>query len=299
MSVPGRSCETPPTVIVGVDGSGRSHRLNEIARAVAVDVVRVDAPAPPEADLVRLLDRALHSGALVLVDDAHHLPAAAARLVTDAARRGVSLVIARRPSIDSPALADLQRERLLGEILVAGSRDGMLTAAHDVSDGGVAQALVEMALRSGVGARVWIPDGIDPFVLLFSESAGRAVVVGSVSGRRSSSPPVTMPNPSARAAAPPPTIPRARFRRYRVTSRFTSAKLTPSANGGGGSCSRSINLTSGSLIAKHLPQLHESTGGLALDRPWGKIEQLCNLLDGHVLDIPQHDHTPLTRRQCP
>ncbi len=107
MSVPGRSCETPPTVIVGVDGSGRSHRLDEIARAVAVDVVRVDAPAPPEAELVRLLDRALHSGALVLVDDAHHLPADTARLVTDAARRGVSLVIARRPSIDSTELADL------------------------------------------------------------------------------------------------------------------------------------------------------------------------------------------------
>ncbi len=50
-----------------------------------------------------------------------------------------------------PPVVDLGRERLLGEILVAGSRDGMLTAAHDVSDGGVAQALVEMALRSGVG----------------------------------------------------------------------------------------------------------------------------------------------------
>jgi phosphoribosylformylglycinamidine synthase len=76
-----------------------------------------------------------------------------------------------------PPVVDLARERLLGEILVAGSRDGMLTAAHDLSDGGVAQALVEMALRSGVGARCWIPDGIDPFVFLFSESAGRAVVV--------------------------------------------------------------------------------------------------------------------------
>ena len=76
-----------------------------------------------------------------------------------------------------PPQVDLQRERLLGEILVAGSRDGMLTAAHDVSDGGVAQALVEMALRSGVGARCWVPDGIDPFVHLFSESAGRAIVV--------------------------------------------------------------------------------------------------------------------------
>ena len=53
----------------------------------------------------------------------------------------------------------------------------MLTAAHDVSDGGIGQALVEMALRSGVGARVWIPDSFDPFVFLFSESAGRAIVV--------------------------------------------------------------------------------------------------------------------------
>jgi phosphoribosylformylglycinamidine synthase subunit PurL len=76
-----------------------------------------------------------------------------------------------------PPQVDLQRERILGEILVAGSRDGMLTAAHDVSDGGFAQAIVEMALRSGVGARLWLPDDIDPFVQLFAESAGRAVVV--------------------------------------------------------------------------------------------------------------------------
>jgi phosphoribosylformylglycinamidine (FGAM) synthase-like enzyme len=76
-----------------------------------------------------------------------------------------------------PPAVDLARERLLGEILIAGSRDGMLTAAHDVSDGGVAQTLVEMALRSGIGARCWVPDGLDAFVFLFGESTGRAVVV--------------------------------------------------------------------------------------------------------------------------
>ena len=76
-----------------------------------------------------------------------------------------------------PPQVDLQRERILGEILVAGSRDGMLTAAHDVSDGGFAMAVVEMALRADIGARLWLPDGIDPFVQLFAESAGRAVVV--------------------------------------------------------------------------------------------------------------------------
>ena len=76
-----------------------------------------------------------------------------------------------------PPTVDLDRERLLSEILVAGSRDGMISAAHDVSDGGVAQAIVEMAMRSGTGARLWSLDDVEPFVFLFSESTGRAVVV--------------------------------------------------------------------------------------------------------------------------
>ncbi len=76
-----------------------------------------------------------------------------------------------------PPLVDLEAERQLSQILVAGSRDGMLTAAHDLADGGVATALVEMAIRSGVGARTWVPDDLDPFVFLFSESAARAIVV--------------------------------------------------------------------------------------------------------------------------
>lgn len=76
-----------------------------------------------------------------------------------------------------PPQVNLDRERVLAEVLVAGSRDGMVSAAHDVADGGIAQTLVEMALRSGIGARVWPIDGVDPFTFLFSESAGRAVVV--------------------------------------------------------------------------------------------------------------------------
>jgi phosphoribosylformylglycinamidine synthase len=35
---------------------------------------------------------------------------------------------------------------------------------------------VESCLRRNVGARVWFPDELDPFVALFSESAGRAIV---------------------------------------------------------------------------------------------------------------------------
>src|SRR4029077_7914766 len=48
--------------------------------------------------------------------------------------------------------------------------------AH-LSDGGLAQALVESCLRHEVGARIALPDGVTTsFVHLFSESAGRALV---------------------------------------------------------------------------------------------------------------------------
>ncbi len=76
----------------------------------------------------------------------------------------------------TPPAVDLERERLLAQVLVSGSRDGMLSSAHDLSDGGLAQALVESALARGIGARVVLPAGPTPFVQLFSESTGRALV---------------------------------------------------------------------------------------------------------------------------
>ena len=73
-----------------------------------------------------------------------------------------------------PPKADLQREKLLGEVLVAGSRDGMVSAAHDLAEGGLAQALVETCLIGETGARVFLEG--DLFTALFSESAGRVLV---------------------------------------------------------------------------------------------------------------------------
>ncbi|MBA2507165.1 MAG: phosphoribosylformylglycinamidine synthase subunit PurL [Nocardioidaceae bacterium] len=75
-----------------------------------------------------------------------------------------------------PPQVDLAAERALAELLRHASRDGLIDAAHDLADGGLAQALVESCLRHDVGARVWLPDELDPFVALFSESAGRAIV---------------------------------------------------------------------------------------------------------------------------
>ena len=76
-----------------------------------------------------------------------------------------------------PPQVDLAAERHLAQLLVAASADGAVLAAHDVSVGGLVQTLVEMALRTGVGAQLTLPAGLDPFVTMFSESAGRAVVV--------------------------------------------------------------------------------------------------------------------------
>ncbi len=75
-----------------------------------------------------------------------------------------------------PPRVNLAAEKLLGEVLLAGSRDGMVAAAHDLSEGGLAQALVEMCLIGAAGARIEPPVGVDPFVWLFSESSARIVV---------------------------------------------------------------------------------------------------------------------------
>jgi phosphoribosylformylglycinamidine synthase len=75
-----------------------------------------------------------------------------------------------------PPLVDLAAEKELADILVNASRDGLIDAAHDLSEGGLAQAIVEACLHGGIGARLWLPEDLDPFVALFSESAARAIV---------------------------------------------------------------------------------------------------------------------------
>ncbi|MFZ2177993.1 MAG: phosphoribosylformylglycinamidine synthase subunit PurL [Rhodococcus sp. (in: high G+C Gram-positive bacteria)] len=75
-----------------------------------------------------------------------------------------------------PPNVDLDREQLLADILLAGSRDGLVSAAHDLSEGGLAQAVVEAALAGETGCRILLPEDADPFVALFSESAGRVLV---------------------------------------------------------------------------------------------------------------------------
>jgi len=80
-----------------------------------------------------------------------------------------------------PPRVDLAAEKALASALVEARKTGLAAAAHDLSEGGLVQALLEASLRFGVGASVALEgvtgrDKVDPFVALFSESTGRVVV---------------------------------------------------------------------------------------------------------------------------
>ncbi|GAB3995057.1 hypothetical protein GCM10029992_11260 [Glycomyces albus] len=65
----------------------------------------------------------------------------------------------------------------LAELLSRLAEHEQLAAAHDLSEGGLAQAVVEAIMHSGLGAQILLPEGADPFTYLFSESTGRVLVV--------------------------------------------------------------------------------------------------------------------------
>lgn len=76
-----------------------------------------------------------------------------------------------------PPKVDLDHEMKLAELLARLASTEQLAAAHDLSEGGLAQALVEAIGHSGMGANILLPEGADPFTYLFSESTGRVLVV--------------------------------------------------------------------------------------------------------------------------
>ncbi|NUO56640.1 MAG: phosphoribosylformylglycinamidine synthase subunit PurL, partial [Hamadaea sp.] len=80
----------------------------------------------------------------------------------------------------TPPQVDLAAERRLGDAIGQAAEHGLIRTAHDLSDGGLAQALAESSLRKGFGAAIELPaewsTGSQPFVFLFSESTGRALV---------------------------------------------------------------------------------------------------------------------------
>ena len=69
----------------------------------------------------------------------------------------------------------------LAQALQAASIQGLLASAHDLSEGGLAQALVESTTRFNVGARVFLDEieeknKITKTAVLFSETTARVLV---------------------------------------------------------------------------------------------------------------------------
>ena len=93
---------------------------------------------------------------------------------------------------DGPPALDLDRERRLQALHPRGHRPRPRRARQDVSGGGLAVALAEQALWSGIGAQVRLPVGDSPAVDLFGESPSPARRGDAAAPRR-----------GARAARPP------------------------------------------------------------------------------------------------
>ena len=81
-----------------------------------------------------------------------------------------------------PPPVDLAHERKVGDFVRELIRNGTATACHDVSDGGLAVALAEMAMGSGLGATVEEPEGGRAAAVWFGEDQGRYLLTTARTG---------------------------------------------------------------------------------------------------------------------
>ncbi len=79
----------------------------------------------------------------------------------------------------APPPVDLGAERAHGDFVRPRIVERRVSAAHDVSDGGLALALAEMALAGDIGATIDVPDGLPAHAWLFGEDQARYLVTAS------------------------------------------------------------------------------------------------------------------------
>ena len=75
-----------------------------------------------------------------------------------------------------PPFPNFDAERALATVMIEASKQGLVTSAHDLSEGGLAMALFESCIDNGLGVALTLPEGQDAVVQLFSETAARALV---------------------------------------------------------------------------------------------------------------------------
>lgn len=129
------------------------------------------SPGESVDDVRSVLAAARADGSLVLADDAHRLPDEVLALLSNAARDGVPVAISRRPTLDSPALAELD------EAVVAAGGDVEYLAPLSASE-----------VASLVEGLTGTPPGADRAEEVRAESAGLPAIARAL------------------AAAPPGTV---------------------------------------------------------------------------------------------
>ena len=127
--------------------------------------------------LVPDLHRAIDSAGMAPGDDlwlvGSHQGALGGSLASDEFSLGAT-------EVPAPLADPLPRYRAVHEAIAA----GLVTAAHDCSDGGLAVAVAEMAIAARQGVAVVVPaDGLDPFTALVNEAPGRLVLASSPANR--------------------------------------------------------------------------------------------------------------------
>lgn len=78
-----------------------------------------------------------------------------------------------------PPAIDLDVEKRTQDAVLKAIQDGLVTSAHDVSDGGLATALAESCIGGNIGAEVNIESELRRDIALFSESQSRIVLTAS------------------------------------------------------------------------------------------------------------------------
>jgi len=76
----------------------------------------------------------------------------------------------------TPPPVNLEVERRAGELVRHLIWEGLVTAVHDISDGGALVAIAEMALAGSIGVRLTLPNVPNPAAVLFGEDQGRFLV---------------------------------------------------------------------------------------------------------------------------
>jgi phosphoribosylformylglycinamidine synthase II len=147
-----------PTPVIGILGVH-----DDVRRRLGIGFAPVDASAPLASPLVSPGGDAAGGDSIVMLGR------------TEAEFGGSAWAHVLHGHLGGrPPAPDLAAERRLAGLLAAAAAAGLLSAAHDLSDGGLASALTESCLRGATGCLVRLPG--DPFTWLFSESAGRAIV---------------------------------------------------------------------------------------------------------------------------